>query len=124
MRRPIDLTSARPGVFAEKAFVWLCRLGAAIPLTMLAWLLYRVAAAGVHRLSWSFLTDPPSQLDASAAGLGPALMGTLWLIVFAAISIKYFFIAPVAMELLIAVLVLVAFTSRRSSTSGRHRPWA
>ena len=73
MRRPIDLTSARPGVFAEKAFVWLCRLGAAIPLTMLAWLLYRVAAAGVHRLSWSFLTDPPSQLDASAAGLGPAL---------------------------------------------------
>ncbi|MCC6630895.1 MAG: hypothetical protein IT482_02380 [Gammaproteobacteria bacterium] len=45
-------------------------------------------------------------------------------LVFAAISIKYFFIAPVAMELLIAVLVLVAFTSRRSSTSGRHRPWA
>jgi hypothetical protein len=45
MRRPIDLTATRPGVFAERAFVWLCRLGAAIPLTMLAWLLYRVAAA-------------------------------------------------------------------------------
>jgi hypothetical protein len=45
-------------------------------------------------------------------------------LVFAAISIKYFFIAPVVMELLIAALVLLAFTSRRSSTSGRHRPWA
>jgi hypothetical protein len=45
-------------------------------------------------------------------------------LVFAATSIRYFFIAPVVMELLIAALVLLAFTFPRSSTSGRHRPWA
>ncbi|MBK7077953.1 MAG: phosphate ABC transporter permease PstA [Myxococcales bacterium] len=109
MRRPIDLTSARPGVFAEKAFVWLCRLGAAIPLTMLAWLLYRVAAAGVHRLSWSFLTDPPSQLDASAAGLGPALMGTLWLIVLT---------ATIALPIGIGAAIYLEEYSRRSKLAG------
>jgi heme A synthase len=45
-------------------------------------------------------------------------------LVFAATSIRYFFVAPVVMELLIAALALLAFTSRRSSTSSRHRPWA
>ena len=109
MRRPIDLTSARPGVFSEKAFVWLCRLGAAIPLTMLAWLLYRVAAAGVHRLSWSFLTDPPSQLDATTAGLGPALLGTLWLISLTAL---------VALPIGIGAAIYLEEYSRRSKLAG------
>jgi hypothetical protein len=45
-------------------------------------------------------------------------------LVFATTSIRYFFVAPVVMELLIAALALLAFTSRRSSTSVRHRPWA
>lgn len=85
MRHPIDLTADRPGKFAERAFVWICRLGAAIPLVMLTWLLVRVASSGIHRLSWSFLTDPPSQLNASAAGLGPALLGTLWLVALTAL---------------------------------------
>jgi len=109
MRRPIDLTATRPGVFAERAFVWLCRLGAAIPLTMLAWLLYRVAAAGVHRLSWSFLTDPPSQLDAGAAGLGPALLGTLWLIVLT---------ATIALPIGIGAALYLEEYSRRSKLAG------
>lgn len=109
MRRPIDLTSARPGVFAERAFVWLCRLGAAIPLTMLAWLLYRVAVAGVHRLSWSFLTDPPSQLDATTAGLGPALLGTLWLISLTAL---------VALPIGIGAAIYLEEYSRRSKLAG------
>lgn len=109
MRRPIDLTAARPGVFAERAFVWLCRLGAAIPLTMLAWLLYRVAAAGVHRLSWSFITDPPSQLDAATAGLGPALLGTLWLIVLT---------ATIALPIGIGAAIYLEEYSRRSKLAG------
>lgn len=80
MRHPIDLTADRPGLLAERIFVWVCRIGALIPLVILAWLLIRVAAAGIARLDLAFLTDPPSQLDAATAGLGPALLGTLWLI--------------------------------------------
>ena len=109
MRRPIDLTTARPGVFAERTFVWLCRLGAAIPLAMLAWLLFRVAVAGVGRLSWSFLTDPPSQLDAASAGLGPALMGTLWLIVLT---------AGIALPIGIGAAIYLEEYSRRSKLAG------
>ncbi len=85
MRHPIDLTAPRTGAVAERAFVWVCRLGAAIPLAMLAWLLARVAIDGARRLSWSFLTEPPSQLDAATAGIGPALAGTLWLVVLTAL---------------------------------------
>jgi phosphate transport system permease protein len=85
MRHPIDLTAPRTGAFAERAFVWVCRLGAAIPLAMLAWLLLRVAIDGAGRLSWSFVTEPPSQLDAAAAGIAPALAGTLWLVVLTAL---------------------------------------
>jgi ABC-type phosphate transport system permease subunit len=85
MRHPIDLTAPRTGAVAERAFVWVCRLGAAIPLAMLAWLLLRVAIDGAGRLSWSFVTEPPSQLDAAAAGIAPALAGTLWLVVLTAL---------------------------------------
>jgi len=85
MRHPIDLTANRSGLLAERAFVWVCRLGALVPLAVLAWLLARVTADGIGRVSLSFITDPPSQLDAAAAGLGPALLGTLWLIGLTAI---------------------------------------
>ncbi|MEZ4400763.1 MAG: phosphate ABC transporter permease PstA [Kofleriaceae bacterium] len=81
MRRPIDLTSRRDGILAERLFPWLCRLGVALPLAMLGWLLLRVFVDGVGRIDGSFLTDAPSQLNAKVGGLGPALMGSLWLIV-------------------------------------------
>ncbi|MBK9035955.1 MAG: phosphate ABC transporter permease PstA [Myxococcales bacterium] len=109
MRHPIDLTAARQGVFAERAFVWICRLGAAIPLTMLAWLLIRIGAAGVDRLSWSFLTDPPSQLNATAAGLGPALQGTLWLVTLTAV---------IALPVGIGAAVYLEEYDRRSRLAG------
>lgn len=109
MRHPIDLTADRPGKTTERAFVWICRLGAAIPLTMLAWLLFRVASAGVHRLSWSFLTDPPSQLNASAAGLGPALLGTLWLVSLT---------AAIALPIGIGAAIYLEEYDRRSRLSG------
>lgn len=109
MRHPIDLTAPRAGAFAERAFVWVCRLGALIPLAMLAWLLARVAADGVGRLSLSFLTDPPSQLDAGAAGIGPALMGTLWLVGLTAI---------VALPVGIGAAIYLEEYSRRSRLAG------
>jgi phosphate transport system permease protein len=109
MRHPIDLTADRPGKTTERAFVWICRLGAAIPLTMLAWLLFRVASAGIHRLSWSFLTDPPSQLNATAAGLGPALLGTLWLVTLTAV---------IALPIGIGAAIYLEEYDRRSRLSG------
>jgi phosphate transport system permease protein len=64
---------------------------------------------GVHRLSWSFLTDPPSQLDAGAAGLGPALLGTLWLIVLT---------ATIALPIGIGAAIYLEEYSRRSKLAG------
>jgi phosphate transport system permease protein len=109
MRHSLDLTADRPGRFAERAFVWVCRLGAAIPLAMLAWLLVRIAADGIGRLSWSFLTDPPSQLNASTAGLGPALMGTVWLVVLTAV---------IALPIGIGAAIYLEEYDRRSRLAG------
>ncbi len=109
MRHAIDLTAARPGRFAERAFVWVCRAGAAIPLTMLGWLLYKIASAGLHRVSWAFLTNPPSQLDAHAAGLGPALWGTIWLVALT---------AAFALPIGIGAAVYLEEYNRRSKLAG------
>jgi phosphate transport system permease protein len=51
----------------------------ALALTSLGALLYDVFADGFGRLSWSFLTNPPSSRPEDA-GIYPALMGTIWLI--------------------------------------------
>jgi phosphate transport system permease protein len=63
----------------EIAFVWLCRLAVALPLVTLVILLGRVMADGIGRIDWDFLTSGPSR-RASAAGIYPALMGSLWLV--------------------------------------------
>jgi phosphate transport system permease protein len=108
MRHPIDLTADRPGLLAERIFVWVCRVGAAIPLAVLAWLLLRVAADGIGRLNLGFITDPPSQLDAGIAGLGPALLGTLWLIGLTAV---------IALPIGVAAAIYLEEYGRRSKVS-------
>ena len=58
-------------------------------ILMLVVLIADTASDGLGALSLNFLTDPPSRL-ADRAGIGPALAGTLWLMVVCAI-----FIVPV-----------------------------
>jgi phosphate transport system permease protein len=72
-------TARRPGRAAEAAFRALCTFAPYAPLAVLALLLVDVAATGLPRLDWDFLTAPPSRV-ASRAGIYPALMGSLWLI--------------------------------------------
>ncbi len=81
------LTARRRGRAGEVAFVWICRLAVALPLVLLTWLLARVVSDGVGRLDLDFFVDPPSR-KAAQAGIYPALMGSLWLMVLtAAISL-------------------------------------
>ncbi len=60
-----------------------------ISCILLGVLVYDVARDGLPELSWAFLTSPPSALPARA-GIEPAIMGTIWLMVICAL-----FIVPV-----------------------------
>src|SRR5919107_837756 len=60
-----------------------------VSCVMLGVLIWDVARDGIPRLSWDFLTSPPSALP-RLAGIEPALMGTIWLM-----SIGALFIIPV-----------------------------
>ncbi len=60
-----------------------------ISCILLGVLVYDVARDGLPKLSWEFLTSPPSALP-TRAGIEPALMGTIWLMVICAV-----FIVPV-----------------------------
>ncbi len=60
-----------------------------ISCILLGVLVYDVARDGLPKLSWEFLTSPPSALP-TRAGIEPALMGTIWLMVICAL-----FIVPV-----------------------------
>ena len=50
-------------------------------LIVLVTLLVQVLSEGLGSLSLSFLTDTPSRIDPASSGIGPALAGTLWLMV-------------------------------------------
>jgi phosphate transport system permease protein len=53
---------------------------------MLGVLVWDVARDGIPKLSWDFLTSPPSALP-GLAGIEPALMGTIWLMALCALFI-------------------------------------
>lgn len=74
-----ELAPNRRSEAREQAFIWLCRLAVVLPLVVLAILLGRVAMEGAGRLDFDFLSGTPSR-RASAAGIYPALMGSLWLV--------------------------------------------
>jgi phosphate transport system permease protein len=48
-------------------------------MIVLLTLLIQVFSEGLGSLSLSFLTDTPSRIDPASSGIGPALAGTLWL---------------------------------------------
>lgn len=62
----------------NKGFAAICIAAATVSVIVLGILLTSVALDGFPQLSWSFVTEPPSR-DASAAGIGPALWGTVWI---------------------------------------------
>ena len=89
----MSATEVRPGLsadsvvgernrraFLEHAFIGLCIFAVALPLLLLTVLLLNVALDGVSRLGWDFLTSYPSR-HPEQAGILPALVGTLWLMV-------------------------------------------
>ena len=73
----------REGRRAERVFVTLCLAAMAVPLLLLVYLLGDVAASGAGRMSWGFLTSYPSRM-AQAAGILPALVGSLYMIALTA----------------------------------------
>ncbi len=84
-RPPIDIAARREGILAERGFVWVCRIAVFLPLLILTWMLGKIILLGIGRVDLAFITDPPSQLEAAASGIWPALIGSLWLIVLTAL---------------------------------------
>jgi phosphate transport system permease protein len=72
---------------AFKLSLWACL---AIAMLVLVVLMVDVMSDGLGSLSLSFLTDVPSRVDPASSGIGPALTGTLYLMVVCAA-----FIVPV-----------------------------
>jgi phosphate transport system permease protein len=70
-------------------FRWALLSTVVVSCVLLGVLVWDVARDGIPKLSWDFLTSPPSALPA-LAGIGPALMGTIWLMAVCAL-----FIVPV-----------------------------
>src|SRR5688572_13884462 len=79
--------TAEPGTavrrFIDAAFRWFALAALCLALAALAALVYSVLADGAGRLSWQFLTSYPSR-RASAAGIYPALAGSIIVILLTA----------------------------------------
>jgi phosphate transport system permease protein len=56
-------------------------------LAVLIVLLVQIFDDGVGSLSMNFITDAPSRIDPASSGIGPALTGTLWLMLVCTIFI-------------------------------------
>jgi phosphate transport system permease protein len=97
-----DLESLRPLVARkralERAFLAIAIVGAVIIFGILLILLLGVALRGLPYLTPTFLTSPPSRFP-EKAGVLPALVGSLWLIVLTgAISIPVGVLSAVYLE--------------------------
>ncbi|MEM9882843.1 MAG: hypothetical protein AAF800_07995, partial [Planctomycetota bacterium] len=66
-------------------FQALAMTAASVALIVLATLLVSIFARGLPRLSWDFVVDPMSS-DADAAGIGPAVAGSIAILFICAIS--------------------------------------
>jgi phosphate transport system permease protein len=78
---PVALHGRRRG--GEALFQLACLAAVLLPLLVLGWLLADTAWDGIPRLDWAFLTSLPSR-KAEKAGLLPALVGSLWLVLLTA----------------------------------------
>ena len=66
-------------------FVALGMLATAFGVFAVAVLLFDVARGGIGVLDWDFLTSFPFPIPPEAAGIRPALLGTLWVMAFTAL---------------------------------------
>jgi len=71
--------------FMERVFTGLCLMACLAAAGVLVLLLVHVAAQGAQYLSLDFLRRPPSQLNPEKAGVFPALVSTIWLMVLTAL---------------------------------------
>ena len=92
---------------AGKVFLAICLAATLSGIVALVVLLITVAADGIGRLSWDFLTSFPSRF-AERAGIKAALAGTLWVMFFTA-----FFAVPVGIG---AAIYLEEFAPRNFLT--------
>jgi phosphate transport system permease protein len=69
---------------AFKACLIACLVSALVVLVVL---LAQVVDNGIGSLSLDFLTAPPSRIDPASSGIGPALAGTLWLMLVCTVFI-------------------------------------
>ena len=69
-----------------RIFKWALLSTLVASCVMLGVLIWDVARDGIPKLSWDFLTSPPSALP-GLAGIEPALMGTIWLMAIGALFI-------------------------------------
>jgi phosphate transport system permease protein len=71
-------------ITAERIFKALCFISLALPLLLLLVLIASTVVDGSPRLDWTFLTNYPSRI-AARAGLLPALVGTILLMLLTAL---------------------------------------
>jgi phosphate transport system permease protein len=76
-RRPMHLLQ-------EKALIALTALAVYVPLAIVGSLFIRILVQGASRLNWGFLTSFPSRI-AERAGILPAVLGSLYLILLTAV---------------------------------------
>ncbi|MEM9294433.1 MAG: ABC transporter permease subunit [Planctomycetota bacterium] len=80
-KRPADGRERR-----DRAFAGACVSVAALAVCLLVVLLVSIGVRGADRLSVDFLTGINSEADAEAAGFGPAIVGSLCLLVLCALA--------------------------------------
>ncbi len=106
MAEPRSHTQARD--FWTATVLW---LGAGSVLALLAWILGDLLLQGVGRLSWGFLTEPPSDAGRSG-GVAPMIISTLWILAIC--------LATAVPLGLAAALFLTELASRRTGRWVRH----
>ena len=79
-----DRIQPRERKFLDYAFRVLCIAVASVSILFLVVLLGSVLIQGVRSLNWNFLTHYPEP-EASQAGIGPAIWGTIWVCITCAL---------------------------------------
>jgi len=64
----------------DAAFRWFCIATASFSVLILGVLLFSIFAQGISSLNWNFMSHYPEPYPANA-GIGPALWGTIWLVI-------------------------------------------
>lgn len=86
-RLHIDPGLLRRRKLANALFGWLCYGAAVLAIGVLVVLLGKLTLDGIARVNWGFLTSMPSELRPKTAGILPALLGSLLVMVLTAVIV-------------------------------------